>query len=96
MQGDIVDKLGFSANGTFIDENVIHEAVDTIQRIDTRPIFVQFSLLAIIESLWEKSFDIVPNFVDIISIDPYPNIPYTNHSIETDWWNLFSNIMRDE
>jgi len=81
----IVDEPGLGANGTFIDENMIQVAVETIHRIDTRPTFVQFSLLAINESLWEKSFDAVPDFVDIISVDPYPNMPYTNHNIVTDW-----------
>ncbi|MFQ6125146.1 MAG: hypothetical protein ACE5R6_11165 [Candidatus Heimdallarchaeota archaeon] len=81
----IVDEPGLSTNGTLIDENMIRDAVETIRKIDDRPTFVQFSLQTINESLWEKSYASVPDFVDIISVDPYPNMPSTNHSIVTDW-----------
>ncbi len=81
----IVDEPGLSTNGSFIDENKIRDAVETIHKIDDRPTFVQFSLQAINESLWMNSFNSVPDFVDLISVDPYPNMPYVNHSIVTDW-----------
>ena len=81
----IVDEPGPSANGTVIDEQMIWDAVETIHKIDDRPTFVQFSLQATNKSLWENSFATVPDFVDIISVDPYPNMPYVNHSIVEDW-----------
>ncbi len=81
----IVDEPGLSTNGTLIDENMIRDAVETIHKIDDRPTFVQFSLQTINESIWANSFSSVPDFVDIISVDPYPNMPYMNHSIVTDW-----------
>lgn len=81
----IVDEPGLSTNGSFIDENMIRDAVETIHKIDNRPTFVQFSLQSINESRWMNSFNSVPDFVDLISVDPYPNMPYVNHSIVTDW-----------
>ena len=81
----IVDEPGLGVNGTLIDESMIRNAVETIHKIDDRPTFVQFSLEAINESLWANSFAAVPDFVDIISVDPYPNMPYVNHSLVSDW-----------
>ncbi len=85
----IVDEPGISfvggANGSHIDGNMIRDAFEIIRRIDTtRPTFVQFSLASLNESFLD-GFAEVPNFVDIIAVDPYPIMPHTNHSIVADW-----------
>jgi len=80
----VVDEPGISfeggANSSHIDGDMIREAVEIINQIDDRPTFVQFSLEAQNESFLDR-FAEVPNFVDIISVDPYPNMPYTNHNV---------------
>lgn len=84
----IVDEPGIRApdiNWTHINEDLIREAVELIQRIDSRPTFVQFSLGPINDSTWKASYNEVPDFVDIISVDPYPNMPYINHSFVSNW-----------
>ncbi len=65
----IVDEPGISQNGTRIDENAIIQAHNIIKGLDERPTFVQYSNQFI---NYPELYDEVPDFVDIISIDPYP------------------------
>ncbi len=81
----ILDEPGLGSNNSIMDENLIRTAVETIHKIDDRPTFVQFTLNTINESLWMNSYSTVPDFVDIISVDPYPNMPYMNHSMVSNW-----------
>ncbi|MFX1511330.1 MAG: hypothetical protein ACFFCQ_01970 [Promethearchaeota archaeon] len=65
----LVDEPAISQNGTRIDENAIFIAHNIVRSLDDRPTFVQFSnqFMDYIEL-----YDAVPDFVDIISVDPYP------------------------
>jgi hypothetical protein len=65
----IVDEPGISQNGTRIDENAIIQAHNIISGLDERPTFVQYSDQFL---NYPDLYDEVPDFVDIISIDPYP------------------------
>ncbi|MHA2294510.1 MAG: hypothetical protein ACXAEU_15535 [Candidatus Hodarchaeales archaeon] len=60
-----------------ITEVEIKAAAEIIRTEDDRPLFVQFSNQFI---KYPDLFDDVPDIVDIVSTDPYPNMPYRNFS----------------
>ncbi len=69
-----------SDNNTLFDELMIQTAVNTIQLIDDHPTLIQISLESQNIDEWLNSFEFVPNYIDIISLTSFSEMPLINHT----------------
>lgn len=66
---------------SYINDTDILELKALINQYDSRPTFVQFSNQFIERP---DDYTLLPGEIDYLSVDPYPRMPYVNHSIVTE------------
>ncbi len=73
-------KVPSSDNNHLFDEQIIQTAINTIQLIDDHPTLIQLSLESNKIDEWLNTFEFVPNYVDIISLTAFSDMPLINYT----------------
>lgn len=66
---------------SYINDTQILELKSLINQYDQRPTFVQFSTQFIDRP---EEYALLPGEIDFLSVDPYPRMPFVNHSVVTE------------